>query len=51
MQTEFWHWLHSLEPGFAFLLTLPLLVVAAGVLRYWFDRARSRGLSDPAERR
>lgn len=34
---ELWYWLHTLEPGFAFLLALPFIVVAAGLGRYWFD--------------
>ena len=40
---ELCKWLDALEPSFAFLFALPLLVVAAVLLRYWFDQARSRG--------
>ena len=39
---ELCKWLGALEPSFAFLFVLPLIVVAAGLLRYWFDQARSR---------
>jgi hypothetical protein len=35
---ELWNWLIALEPGFAFLLGLPFMVAAAGLLRYAFDR-------------
>jgi hypothetical protein len=39
---ELWQWLLGLEPSFAFLLGIPLMVMAAGLCRYWFDRRRSR---------
>ena len=35
---ELWNWLIGLEPDFAFLLSLPFTVAAAGLLRYGFDR-------------
>ena len=39
---ELWNWLTALEPGFAFLLGLPFMVAAAGLLRYGFDRRNLR---------
>ena len=35
---ELWHWLVGLDPSFAFLLGLPFMVAAAGMLRFGFDR-------------
>lgn len=35
-------WTLSIEPAFAFLLLLPLLVAAAGIARELFDRCRGR---------
>ena len=34
---ELWNLLTALEPGFAFLLGLPFMVAAAGLLRYGYD--------------
>lgn len=39
---ELWNWLIALDPGFAFLLGLPFMVAAAGLLRYWIDLRKSR---------
>lgn len=39
---ELWNWLLVLDPSFSFLLALPFVVAAAGLLRYGFDR-RNRG--------
>ncbi|MDP1692486.1 MAG: hypothetical protein Q8L49_11155 [Burkholderiaceae bacterium] len=44
---ELWNWLLALEPDFAFLLSLPFLVAAAGLLRYWFDHRRLHRRANP----
>jgi hypothetical protein len=41
--TDFIDWFHSLDPAFAFLLALPVLVLAAGLARDHWDRYRERG--------
>jgi Na+/H+ antiporter NhaD/arsenite permease-like protein len=40
--TDFIEWFRSLDPAFAFLLALPVLVVAAGLAREHWDRRRER---------
>jgi hypothetical protein len=46
MINELLDWLADLEPGFAFLLALPFLVAAAGLLgdavRKWRSRTRAQ---------
>ena len=48
--TDFIEWFRSLEPAFAFLLALPVLVLAAGLARDHWDRRRKRP-AIPARRR
>ena len=38
--TDFIEWFRSLDPAFAFLLALPVLVVAAGLAREHWDRRK-----------
>lgn len=40
--TNFIEWFRSLDPAFAFLLALPVLVIAAGLAREHWDRRRER---------
>ena len=39
---DFIDWFRSLDPAFAFLLSLPVLVIAAGLAREHWDRRRER---------
>jgi len=39
---EFEHWLADLDPSFAFLLALPFVIAAVGLLVEWREARRTR---------